>query len=172
MPSNSQKTLVILASAREQGDTKNALNSVMQGREHNVLDLLQFSIAPYNYDGVYPGTDRFQEVVDELLCHTQIIFATPVYWYAMSGLMKTLFDRFTDLVTIHKSKGRQLKGKEVYMLAVGANEELPDGFEVPFQRSAEYLDMAYKGKVYIPKNQLNTEQTMNTLRQDFLTLLG
>ncbi len=172
MPLNDQKTLVILASARKQGDTKKALNSVMQGREHKVLDLLQFSIAPYNYDGVYPGTDRFQEVVDEILCHNQIIFATPVYWYAMSGLMKTLFDRFTDLVTIHKSMGRQLKGKEVIMLAVGANEELPDGFDVPFYKTADYLDMEYKGSVYIQKNLMDTDGAMEALRKDFLTLLG
>lgn len=44
-----------------------------------------------------------------------IVFATPVYWYAMSGRMKIFFDRFTDLLYTHKSIGKNLKGKKLFI---------------------------------------------------------
>ena len=50
--------------------------------------------------------------------YEQIIFATPIYWYAMSAQLKTFFDRMTDLLTIHKPLGRQLrKGKKMFLIA-------------------------------------------------------
>lgn len=67
-----------------------------------------------------------------MLHDDKIIFATPVYWYSMSGLMKTFFDRLTDLVTIQKSVGRKLKGKETFLFAVGTDDLLPAGFTIPF----------------------------------------
>ena len=93
-------------------------------------------------------SDQYFILVDKLLLHETIVFATPVYWYAMSGLLKSFFDRFTDLVTIRKTLGRQLKGRKILVIAVGADEDLPAGFEVPFQRTANYLDMTYDGLVY------------------------
>lgn len=164
--------LVILASARYPSDTRRGVESLLKDTNHQVIDLLHLPIIPYNYNGDYPESDCFQDVVEAMLRHDQLIFATPVYWYAMSGLMKTLFDRFTDLVTIQKSAGRHLKGKKVFLLAVGADDELPEGFEVPFYKSADYLDMEYKGSVYIQKNLMDTDAPMDALRKDFLTLLG
>ena len=83
-----------------------------------------------------------------MLRHHIIVFATPVYWYAMSGLMKTFFDRFTDIVTTKKHLGIQLKGKSSLLLAVGTDQELPDGFEIPFKLSSDYLNMTYQGCIY------------------------
>ena len=83
-----------------------------------------------------------------MLQHQKLVFATPVYWYAMSGSMKVLFDRLTDLVTIQKVAGRKLMGKQVYLVAVGAEDTLPVGFEVPFRRTASYFDMQYVAGFY------------------------
>jgi multimeric flavodoxin WrbA len=58
--------------------------------------------------------------------HDAIVFATPVYWYAMSGLMKVLFDRFTDLVTVRKDLGRRLRGRRVFLIACGTDPDLPN----------------------------------------------
>ncbi len=49
------------------------------------------------------------DIVDK---YDVLIFATPVYWYSMSGIMKVFFDRITDLLTIKKDIGRKLKGKK------------------------------------------------------------
>jgi len=82
------------------------------------------------------------------LQHRVVVFATPVYWYAMSGILKTFFDRLTDLVTVQKYSGRKLEGKSVFVLTVGSDEKLPDGFEIPFELTSQYFDMDYKGCIY------------------------
>ena len=66
----------------------------------------------------------------------------------MSAPMKMLFDRFSDLLR-HEREGRALAGKEIYLLANGAENELPIGFEVPFHRTADYLRMRYAGCCYV-----------------------
>lgn len=151
------RALVILGSARKQGETTAFLHKVFASCDYKLIDLLDFQIAAFDYSQNYPVTDTFLKVVDQLLLHNVIVFATPVYWYAMSGLMKTFFDRFTDLVTTKKHLGRGLKGKSTLLIAVGADEELPYGFEAPFKLTSEYLDMIYQGCIYystkFPKNE-------------------
>lgn len=74
----------------------------------------------------------------------------------MSGIMKTFFDRLTDIVNINKQHGRQMKGKETYLLAVGAEEVLPSGFEEPFALTSAYFNMQYKGCYYCSTKNLYT----------------
>src|SRR4030095_14386628 len=143
-----EQPLVILASARRRGETRDLLNKVFADENYEVVDLLDFHISSYNYSNNYSDTDEFPKIIDELLKHKVIVFATPVYWYAMSGLMKNFFDRFTDIVTTKKHLGRQLQGKSTFLLAVGADQELPDGFEIPFKLTSDYFDMKYQECVY------------------------
>lgn len=77
-----------------------------------------------------------------------LVFATPVYWYAMSGIMKVCFDRITDLLTIEKELGRQLRGKNMGALSCSNGDNLGDDFWHPFIKIAEYLGMNYLGNVH------------------------
>jgi len=85
--------------------------------------------------------DDFIAWVKKMMQHAQIILATPVYWYAMSCVMKTLFDRQSDLLTTHKTIGRAFAGREVFVLATGTDDEPPEGFGVPFRRTCDYFDV-------------------------------
>lgn len=163
-----QIPLIILGSARKQSDTHVYVDFVFTETEHHLLDLLEYNISSYNYDGNYPPTDNFDRLTEELLRHDTIVFATPVYWYAMSAFLKNMFDRLTDLVTIQKESGRKLKGKSVLLLAVGADLNIPEGFEIPFHKTAEYLGMHYKGCVYFSTEHQGTEENNARKRQDFL----
>ena len=78
-----------------------------------------------------------------------IVFATPVYWYAMSAPLKIFFDRLTDMTENLKALGKSLAGKPVWIIATGTEEILPEGFEVPFARTAEYFGMIYRGCAYL-----------------------
>ena len=147
--------LVILGSARKQSDTQWLVNQLYKPTEFELLDLLDYRIYPYHYRLAYPPDDQFKQVAEKLLQHQEIIFATPVYWYAMSGLMKVFFDRLTNLTDLHKAMGKQLKGRTVKVIAVGSDPELPPGFEVPFQLTAQYFGMQYRGAVYKPVKELN-----------------
>ncbi|GGK77177.1 flavodoxin family protein [Rufibacter glacialis] len=149
--------LIVLASARKDSDTKRFLQKVFQETPHQVVDLLEYRVSPYRYEQDYPPEDDFQELAQKLVQHQVIVFATPVYWYAMSGWLKMFFDRLTDLVTGQKHLGRKLKGKTIFLLAVGADPVLPDGFEVPFRLTAKYLDMKYGGSLYASTEEVETD---------------
>lgn len=156
MPS---KSLIILASARKSSDTATFVKSLFDDDSVTVVDLLDYNISPYRYDGQYPEDDNFLEVIERMLVHNRIVFATPVYWYAMSGSMKTFFDRFTDIVTIRKEIGRQLNGKQTFLIAVGADDALPVGFEEPFRLTSLYLGMEFIASLYCKTSEINVKST-------------
>jgi multimeric flavodoxin WrbA len=144
------RSLVILGSNRKNSLTEAIARKALQQIEFDMIDLLDHKITHYNYDGHYPGDDEFEDIINKALPYDNIIFATPVYWYSMSGVMKVFFDRLTDLITIKKEAGRQLRGKTASMIAVGADPTIPEGFEVPFKHTAAYLGIQYQGCTYYP----------------------
>lgn len=159
--------MVIVGSSRKNSDTLAFVHSVFDELPYKLMDLLDYTILHYDYDHTYSADDQFEQIIKEFLKHKTIVFATPVYWYSMSGLMKVFFDRLTDLTTIQKEWGKLLKGKCV-VVAVGADEHLPEGFELPFKLTAEYLDMEYWGSIYdstlVPKSKEEFERS----RKEFL----
>ena len=134
---------IILGSARADGNTRDFVERIVGGRSASVLDLSSLQIEHYEY-GPNSSIDDFERVTELLFSHQKILFATPVYWYAMSGRMKVVFDRLTDLLV----DPGPLKGREVYLAATGTKPELPEGFEVPFRDTAEYLGMVYRRTIY------------------------
>ncbi|MCX2739268.1 flavodoxin family protein [Pontibacter anaerobius] len=154
--------LVILASARQNSDTQLVVRKVLADQKYKLVNLMDHHIMPYTYKGVYAEEDEFTSIAGVMLQHDKIIFATPVYWYSMSGMLKNFFDRLTDLVTIHKELGRQMEGKKVYLLAVGTDEKLPFGFEEPFRLTAAYFDMHYNGCYYSTAAQLHASNLPKT----------
>lgn len=140
-------TLVILGSARGDGDTIAAVKNVVCENKTELINLLDYNISPYDYENKN-ADDDFIKLAEKMVVTDKIIFATPVYWYAMSAQLKTFFDRFTDLITIRKEVGRKLKGKKCYVISCGSATNLPVGFEEPFSETCNYLDMEYKGCLY------------------------
>lgn len=158
--------LILLASARSDGATGRAVARLRASlrREHELIDLSGRTIRPFDYERPAQADD-FDAVVARMLAHDALLFATPVYWYAMSGLLKTLFDRFTDLLSGRDSsrRGRRLAGREAWLLAVGADPDLPDGFETPFRCTADYLGMSWRGGVYVSGDSGEAEGRLEEL---------
>ena len=148
--------LILMASARADGATAQAVArlSALLEREHETIDLAALTIGPFDYSQPRQADD-FDALVARMLAHRALLLATPVYWYAMSGYLKTLFDRFSDLLSGRdpERRGRQLAGREMWMLAVGADPELPAGFETPFCATAAYLGMLWRGGLYLPEGE-------------------
>ena len=145
---SSNKPLVILGSARKDSNTLFAIENLLGGKEYTFLDLSNYEFVGYDYDNNYAESDQFLEIVDVMLQHDKIIFATPVYWYAMSSLMKTFFDRWSDLVRVEKPRGRAMAGKQTFLLTQGSTPEMPPGFDMPFDLSSKYLSMKFQGHIY------------------------
>jgi multimeric flavodoxin WrbA len=143
--------LILLGSARSDGLTAEAAGRLADriGTAAELIDLLSPRIEPFRYGET--ADDDFRGLVHRLTECDAIVFATPVYWYAMSGVMKNLFDRFTDLTGAGEAgrQGRALAGRRTWLLATGTDESAPDGFEVPFARTSAYLGMIWRGACYV-----------------------
>lgn len=143
-----EKVIVILGTARDKSNTRKALEEHLPWKSYELVELHRLSIEPYAYHSNKPNDD-FLSVVEKMTNSDLIVFATPVYWYAMSGTLKTFFDRLTDLISTSKALGRSLKGKKTFLFATGSDDSLPLGFEVPFHKTSEYFEMSYEGAKYV-----------------------
>jgi multimeric flavodoxin WrbA len=142
--------LVILGSARGDSNTLAAVRKLSPVTDYELIDLRQRRIAFYDYAHPNDDSDDFLGIVRKMLDSETIIFATPVYWYAMSGVMKVFFDRFSELLSTHKPLGKALKGRQTYLIATGSDLDLPPGFEIPFKLTSEYFEMTYVRALYLP----------------------
>lgn len=142
------KTLIILASNRRDSNTEKFVKEIYGDNPYQLINLLDYQISPYSYTGQYSTDDGFNDIVHVMQQYDDYVFATPVYWYSMSGLLKTFFDRLTGLTAEQKETGKSLKGKSVSVITAGSDLMLPAGFEVPFMLTAKYFEMVFKGISY------------------------
>lgn len=143
--------LILNGSARRDGDTARAIATFVPAFPGAVTAMLcQTRIAPYVYAPARLDDDLVP-LVDAMLATDDIVFATPVYWYAMGWPMKVFFDRLTDLLRDDglRRKGRALAGRRGWLIAVGTDPELPPGFEEPFRRTCRYFGMNWESSVYL-----------------------
>jgi multimeric flavodoxin WrbA len=165
------EVLIILGSARKQGHTQEYIESIFENIPHRVIYLNDYHISPYRYDTIYDEGDQFLAVMNLVSQYEIIVFATPVYWYAMSGMMKTFFDRLTELTDIYKPLGKGLKGKQTFLVAVGTDTDIPEGFEVPFKLTSLYFEMSYKGCVYRSTKLPLTNASIQAAKTRFLSMI-
>ena len=148
---NMNKVTVILGSARSDGNTAALVERLIANlrEQTNVFDLANMVIEPFEYQ-LYDDRDDFRSVVDTMLQSQHIVFATPVYWYAMSATLKAFFDRLTDLLHDPNDRisGRTLAGRNVWLISTGTDDGLPPGFDVPFARTAAYFAMVWRQAFY------------------------
>ncbi len=143
-----QKGVIIQGSARSNGNTNKIVSYVQSKTAYDVIDLNAKQIGGYDYQ--YKNKDDdflplMNHIVDN---YDSIIFATPIYWYSMSGILKNFLDRITDCLKIEKQIGRKLQGKKMGMISCGSGSEIKDGFEMPFAATANYLSMHYLGATH------------------------
>ncbi|MBB5518080.1 flavodoxin family protein [Amphiplicatus metriothermophilus] len=139
----------VLGSARSDGNTRALVDAVFpRASAARVIDLNDLAIGPYDYAHRHEADD-FLPLLRSLAQARAVVFATPVYWYSMSGRMKTFFDRLTDATGPHKPLGRALAGRRAFALVTSASEEAPPGFETPFAETARYFAMRWGGMLHV-----------------------
>ena len=152
------KKVVILGSSRGDGNTRQQVDALVALSDCDIIDLQEYRISYYDYENANHTDDFHGLMKDVLERYETLIFATPVYWYAMSGIMKVFFDRISDLLRIEKELGRQLSGKNMAVLSCSNGDNLAEDFWHPFMRTAEYLGMNYLGHqhTYLEEIDLKT----------------
>ena len=142
-------SLFILGSSRGDGHTARLVREVWRHiEEAEIVDLAALSIGPYDY--AYGNRDDdFLPVAQKMVHASRIIFASPLYWYSMSGQMKIFFDRLTDLTDPPlKPLGKALAGKAMFAIGAGGSPTAPDSFTRPFADTAGYFNMEWGGLLY------------------------
>lgn len=159
------KSVIILGSSRSDGDAKRIAVELIQRTHSDLIDLNDYTIGYFDYEHQNKDDDFLKLIEQIIQDYDTFIFATPVYWYAMSGIMKVFFDRLTDLITVEKNLGRQLRGKEMAVITSSNGGNLGENFWWPFKESANYLGMKYLGNLHT----ISDEDYSNKLDQ-FATL--
>ncbi len=140
------RIVVIQASSRSKGDTFAIIEACKTHLSFDVIDLKQYNIGHYDYH--HNLEDDFLGVMKKLITYDVILFATPVYWYSMSGRLKVFFDRITDCLKVDRETGRKLRGKKMGAISCSNSNDLNEGFFIPFKLSAAYLGMEYLGNIH------------------------
>lgn len=141
------KIAVVLGTSKSDGNTRKLVNEFVRCADAVLFDLSDKNISYYDYKH-QNRYDDFLPMIVELCEFDHIVFASPVYWYSMSAQLKVFFDRLSDLLTIEKDLGRELRGKSISVLSTGYNIELPDCFVEPFVLTAKYMQLEFKGWTY------------------------
>lgn len=162
------KGVIIQGSSRSNGNTNKIVSFVQKETGFDLIDLKSKQIKGFDYHFKNMDDDFLPLMKDIVHKYQVIIFATPVYWYAMSGMMKNFFDRITDCLKIEKETGKKLRGKSMGMISCGSDSDLKKGFEMPFVESANYLGMNYIGSIH---TWLENEIISETLKTELHTFI-
>ncbi|GAA3577004.1 NAD(P)H-dependent oxidoreductase [Snuella lapsa] len=161
------KKVVIVGSSRNDGDTATFTKELIAQSKWDLINLQDFNFSYYDYHHENKNDDYLSLMKEVIEKYDTLIFATPVYWYAMSGIMKVFFDRFTDLLTREKELGRKLRGKKMAVISCSTGENLGSYFWLPFLETAKYLGMEYIGNIHTITGESSKRKIA-----DFIKLVG
>ncbi|MCB2114428.1 MAG: flavodoxin family protein [Parvularculaceae bacterium] len=148
MEDDDARAVFYFASSRSDGDTQRLARAVCDRiGAAAFVDLGGYRIGPYDYAHAN-ADDDFLALAFRMTRAGAIVFASPVYWYAMSAQMKLFFDRLTDLTETRKAWGKSLAGKSMFVIASGQSRAPDPSFEPPFSQTAAYFGMNYAGMLY------------------------
>ena len=162
------KKIVIVGSSRSNGDIAKLTKQLIERSKWDVLNLTDYEFSYFDYEHKNRNDDYLNIMRHIIEKYDTLIFATPVYWYSMSGIMKVFFDRFTDLLTIEKELGRKLRGKKMAVISSSNGENLGENFWLPFSESATYLGIEYIGNTHTiagEKNELKIEEFIKLIEK-------
>jgi multimeric flavodoxin WrbA len=137
------KGIIVFGSARSDGNTGSVVQMLASITGFDVIDLNVLDIRYFDYASAQD--DDFMHTILKVLEYDVIVFATPVYWYAMSAVLKTFFDRLSDLLHWHKQIGRQFRSKSMGVVSTSGKTTIHEAFAYPFVSTARYLGMEYLG---------------------------
>jgi len=137
------KILVLYGSSRRNGNSEALADHLTRGLECTRIYLADKKITPivdkrHAPEGFSPVDDDQDEIVRQLLAHDIIIFATPLYWYGMSGQMKLFVDRWSQSLrdTRYDFKNGMAGKKAIAVIAGGDNPRIK---ALPLVQQFQYI---------------------------------
>jgi len=144
------KTLALFSSSRRRGNTGQFMDRIASELNIEVVDLVSLHLSPYDYDH-RNRNDDFEPLMERVLAYEQVIFASPIYWYAVSPAMKVFLDRISDFLELPDllPKGRRLRGKKAFIVCTSICDEPSPAFMSSFRETFDYLGMNFGGAAHV-----------------------
>ncbi len=145
-----QSTIALLSSSRRLGNTGQLIDRIASPLNIEVVDLTSMHMSSYDYEHLNRNDD-FEPLMKHVLAHDQIIFATPIYWYAVSPAMKVFLDRISDFLELPDllAQGRRLRGKNAYVVCTSVCDEPSVEFISALRETFHYLGMYFGGAAHV-----------------------
>jgi multimeric flavodoxin WrbA len=142
--------IALFSSSRRNGNTGQLIDRIAGELNIEVVDLSTKRMSPFDYEHLNRDDD-FEPLMKRVLAFDQIIFATPVYWYAVSPAMRVFLDRITDFLELPDllAEGRRLRGKHAYVVCTSIYDEAPASFTGTFVDTVSYLGMHFGGVAHV-----------------------
>jgi multimeric flavodoxin WrbA len=141
--------IALFSSSRRNGNTGQLIDRIAKELGIEVVDLTLKNISAYDYEH-RNRDDDFEALMKRVLAFDQIVFATPVYCYAVSPAMKVFLDRISDFLDLPDllNEGRRLRGKRAYVVCTSIYDEAPASFMGAFRDNFEYFGMRFGGAAH------------------------
>ena len=153
------KITIITASPRQDGNTLQMAKWFTEEAEQLGAEVTTFDAIKLNLDGCHAcnacyGAGHacafehgFDSIADSVLASDTIVFAVPVYYFAMPGQAKNILDHFYSFLVSGKSLAQKT------MLAIGTSgspveSNVWEGVRVILKKTADMSDMTYDEFTY------------------------
>lgn len=136
---SASKVLFINASQNKDGNTDQMGADLLEGIQYDQIDLIDYQIGFLGQD--LEG-DQFQELTDRIKEADTLVIGSPVYWHSMTGSLKTLIDRASEM-----TGDNPFAGKKLYFFMQGSapTDLSKESTVYIIQRFVAQLDMVLKG---------------------------
>ena len=148
------KILFINSSQNRNGNTYHIGEKLLKNIDHNTLQMADYKISQY---GQVFDDDQIKELLKKVASFDTLMIGSPVYWYTVSGILKTFIDRLYML-----PEAEILKGKNLYLFGQGSNPDEATVKSITFlaSRVSSLMGMNLKGVVV---DTADGDKILNTL---------
>ncbi|GAA1662477.1 NAD(P)H-dependent oxidoreductase [Glycomyces endophyticus] len=158
MADSPRSFLFLLGSSRTGGNTETLVRAAAEHLEPEAgqrwlrladLDLPPFRDVRHLGDGRTPAAEGAERVLQEAtLAATDVVVASPLYWYSVSGSVKNYLDHWSGWLRVPGLDFKaRMRGRRMWGVTVQGDEE-PDvaaPLAGTLRLSAEYMGMEWKG---------------------------
>jgi multimeric flavodoxin WrbA len=149
------KILVINGSSRADGNTEQLTAIMLEDLSHTHINLRDYVIEPiidkrHTVEGFSPVDDDYDQIIQSVLEHDILIFATPLYWYGMSGYMKNFIDRWSQSLRDKRFDFKKEMGmKKGFVVICGGDDPYMKGLPLvqQFQYIFDFVGLEYIGYI-------------------------
>lgn len=105
------KILFMNASPNKDGSTARIALYLLKDNDYDTMEMSDYNISQF---GVVRDNDQIKDMLNTIKDYDTLVIGSPVYFYTVSGILKTFIDRLYLL-----EEAEILKGKKLYFFAQG-----------------------------------------------------